>query len=442
VRHVDLATGVDLALDAIHADRLALLCGAGLSMASPSNLPGAAQVAAEAKRLYSARYGTTRPPLPAGIEEQAEYFFNRGELATIYLRTLVDQDAFAGQPNAGHLAVADLLLVCGIHTVISTNVDCLIETAGNMLFGQVGVGINRDAVARLPPNRSPLLKIHGCWQYDKDNTIWTTQQLLVEPTAGRIAESAKWLTNRLLDRDLVIVGYWTDWGYLNGVLSEALGDVRPARVVVVDPCDDATLKAKAPGLYALGERATSDFCHVQGSGADYLDRLRLEFSRSFVRRVLHTGADAYEHLTGLAANAGWTEPPPIDVDSLWRMRRDFEGRRPNQPASDRNAPDDPSLGLTLLQLRGRGATPDGAFWLLNGIRIRVLRCSGQFLHTVQAAYARDQAPAVAPDVTIAVGADELMLPSHIVRGEAPATIARGAAGRWLTRPKAVEELGL
>jgi hypothetical protein len=163
LREIDLDVGIAAALDSIYADRLAILCGAGLSMASPSNLPSAAQLASTAKREYDSRYGATRAPLPTSIEEQAEFFFQRGELGTMYLRTLIDVHAFAGRPNAGHTAVADLLLVRAIQTAVSTNVDTLIVAAGLLLLGQVGVGIERKAVAALAPEISPLNKIHGCW---------------------------------------------------------------------------------------------------------------------------------------------------------------------------------------------------------------------------------------------------------------------------------------
>lgn len=159
MREIDLGEGIAAALDALHAGRLALLCGAGLSIAAPSNLPGAAQLASQAKQKYDALYGESRPPLPPGIEEQAEFFFQRGELGTFYLRTLVDRHAFAGPPNPGHTAVADLLSVRAIQTAVSTNVDTLIETGGVLLLGQVGVGIDSVAVAALTPDISPLLKI-------------------------------------------------------------------------------------------------------------------------------------------------------------------------------------------------------------------------------------------------------------------------------------------
>jgi NAD-dependent SIR2 family protein deacetylase len=161
LREIDLDEGIAAALDALYADRLAMLCGAGLSMASPSNLPSAAELASKAKRKYDSLYGSTRPPLPPSIAEQAEFFFQHSELGTMYLRTLIDAHAFAGPPNAGHTAVADLLLVRAIQTAVSTNVDTLIEAAGMLLRGQVGVGIERRTVAALAPDISPYSRSTG-----------------------------------------------------------------------------------------------------------------------------------------------------------------------------------------------------------------------------------------------------------------------------------------
>jgi hypothetical protein len=442
VDEISLDEGIELSLTALHADRLALLCGAGLSMAPPSNLPKAADLAAAAKRKHDALYGATRPPLPRGIEKQAEYFFQRGELATVYLRTLIDTHAFAGLPNAGHLAIADLLLVRAIQTGVSTNVDSMIETAGNLLLGRVGSAIDRNGLATLPRDIAPLLKIHGCWVSDLDNTVWAPSQLTVEPVAGRIAGSAEWLAIHLLDRDLIVVGYFTDWDYLNAVLDQTLGQVRPARVVIIDPSDSPVLAAKAPALHALGGRAGRRFCHVRVSGAEFLQRLRRDFSRGFVRQILHGGAQVFEEFAGSPPDPAWLEPVRTDADDLWRERRDFEGCFPNQPARDRVPAAGPILGLTILQLRSRGAVPDGPWWLLDGQRVRVLRTPNQLLHSVQAAFARETPPTVAPDIIIAVGAEPSPLPSHVVRGATPPTIARGTPGRWLTRPEAVAELGL
>ena len=111
-----------MVLDALLADRLAFLCGAGLSMAAPSCVPSAAELAENAKKKYDATYGGDRSALPLAMDEQTQFFFERGELATVYLRTYVDRNAFAAQPNAGHFAVADLMLISGISTAVSTNV--------------------------------------------------------------------------------------------------------------------------------------------------------------------------------------------------------------------------------------------------------------------------------------------------------------------------------
>lgn len=438
---IDLQAGIEKALDALFADRLALLCGAGLSMAAPSSVPSAAALAWNAKQKYDATHGAARPPLANSIDDQAEFFFQRGELANVYLKSYIDHDAFAGVPNDGHFAAADLLLSGGIGTAISTNVDTLIEAAGNLLFGHVGAGVSRDKVAALPANRSPLLKIHGCWS-DPVGTVWAAGQVAAEPIRTRLAEGAAWLTQRLLDRDLVIVGYWTDWDYLNQVLEHVLAAVSPSRIIVIDPCDTAAFETKAKSLFDLGQKATSGFFHVQESGAVFLDQLRVEFSRSMLRRILHSGAAIFEAQAGAAPNAAWLEPSSTDAQTLWRIRRDLEGAMPNEPAKGHQPVEEPLLGMTLLQLQAAGAAAEDICWNLGGSRIRVLRSVNRPLHEVEAAYAREIPPVVAPEYVIAVGAEALPLPASIARGGGTGSIVRGSPTKWRSRPDAVAELGL
>ncbi|WP_340313582.1 SIR2 family protein [Rhizorhabdus argentea] len=438
---IDLQSGVEKAVDALFADRLALLCGAGLSMAAPSSVPSAAALAWKAKQKYDATHGAARPPLADSIDDQAEFFFQRGELADVYLRTYVDHDAFAGEPNDGHFATADLLLTGAIGTAISTNVDTLIETAGNMLFGHVGVGVSREQVAALPASKAPLLKIHGCWT-DPPGTVWAVGQVGVDPIHTRVTQSGAWLTQRLLDRDLIIVGYWTDWDYLNDVLEQSLGAVSPSRIIVVDPCDTASFETKAKALFELGQRASKGFFHVQASGAVFLNQLRVDFSRALLRRVLHSGSDAYAAHAGGAPDPAWLEPAMADAKTLWRIRRDLEGANPNEPAKSHQPIEEPLLGMTLLQLQAKGATAEDSCWNLGGTRIRVLRSINRPLHEVEAAYGRETPPLVAPEYVIAVGAEALPLPSSIARGAPKGSIARGSSTKWRSRPDAVAELGL
>lgn len=441
MQDISFEDGVNQALNSLLASRLALLAGAGLSMATPSSLPSAYVLAAAAKLKYDGQYGATRAPLAEGIEQQAQFFFDNGELETVYLRTLIDKNAFAGRPNPGHLATADLLLVGGIQTAITTNVDQLIENAGSHLYGQIGAGIDVQHVATLTPDIKPLLKIHGC-RSDPPSMVWAPGQILIPPISDRITGNSAWLNIQLLDRDLLIIGYWTDWDYLNEILQATLGTVSPSRVIVIDPADPASFEEKAPNLFALGQRATTSFQHVRASGSDFLDVLRKEFSRSFVRRVLTHAAADYEHITGNPPDPTWVEPQNLDNDILWLIRRDLEGQLPNAPSNALQPHPETLLGLTLLQLQAAGATQDGPYWQINGSKVRVIRAANKILHRVESEFARETAPVVAPDFVVAVGSDSQSLPNNIARGSNSPSITRGSASRWITRTDAVQEFNL
>ena len=418
-------------LDGVLNQRLVLLAGAGLSMAFPSNLPSAWKIAADAKGKYDARYGATRPPLSDDIEEQAGFFFQRQELG-VFLGEFVDQDVFAGQPNAGHIAIADLLLSTGLQSTVTTNVDFLIETAGQALLGHVKTGLDGVTVAAMPSEISPLLKVHGCWHQDRDNTVWASEQLTQAPVANRITSSATWLQNALLNKDLLIVGYSTDWDYLNVVLNQTLGAVSPSSVIVVDPSSSADFIAKAPELSALADRATKGSFHLQRSGADFLDDLRLEFSRSFIRQAIARGAAEYELKNGKKPDAHICEPPNLDNQTLWKMRRDLLGCKPNKPVRTASPYDEPAIGLTILQVRDAGGTPHGSYWKVDGKSIRIIRASGAFLHTLESEYRSEMPPISAPDIVVAVGAEDTHLPADLVR-QPNGSIARGAGPSWMTR---------
>lgn len=419
------------ALDGILNNRLVLIAGAGLSMAAPSNLPSAAKIAQDAKIEYDARYGGIHPPLPPGIEDQAEKFFAAGELG-IYLKEYVDQDVFAALPNAGHVAVADLLLSHGLQAAVTTNVDILIETAGQHLMGQVFTGLDGTAVAAPPGGAAPLLKIHGCWLQERDTTVWAPGQLAAPPVSERIASSATWLQTALLDKDLLIVGYSTDWDYLNEVIAQTLGAVSPASVLVVDPSPTAEFVAKAPDLAALADRAKKGAFHLQLSGAAFLAELRLRFSKVFVHRAIAKGVPEFEAIAGHPPSAASREPPDLDNDSLWRIRRDLLGCKPNKPARQAVPHDEPAIGLTLLQLREAGGTSDGPYWSVGGRTVRVIRGAGSFLHALEGEYRWDMPPIAAPDVVVAVGAEDVHLPADLAR-RPDGSIARGAGPGWMTR---------
>ncbi|RYY11635.1 MAG: hypothetical protein EON55_13875 [Alphaproteobacteria bacterium] len=277
-----------------------------------------------------------------------------------------------------------------------------------------------------------MLKIHGCWVQERENTVWAPGQLVAAPVMGRIASSETWLRNTLLDKDLLVVGYSTDWDYLNQVIAQTLGAVAPASVLIVDPSTTAQFVAKAPDLAALAGRATKGAYHLQASGSDFLDALRLTFSKVFIHRAIAKGVAAYQLFAGNPPSDVSLQAPDLDNDTLWQIRRDLLGCKPNRPAKQSSPHDEPALGLTLLQIREAGGMPEGAYWKVGGRTVRILRGSGSFLYALEGAHRWEMPPIAAPDVVVAVGADDVGLPTDLVR-RPDGSIARGAGPSWMTR---------
>lgn len=439
---INIKEGVEIALDAIIQDRLSAICGAGLSMAAPSNIPCAWEVAQKAKEKYDGIFGTTRPALSEDIEKQAEYFHYRDELDSMYLERLVDNDTFSAPPNSGHFAVADLLLTQSIKLALSTNVDALIENAGNLLFGDVVTGITRDDAAAHYPAKAPLLKIHGCWKLDRKNTVWAPSQLKTDPNKTRIEECAVWATQQLLNRDLIIVGYFTDWDYLNELFEECLKAVLPSKVIVIDPSTEDDLRKKAPKLFEIGDATTAGFYHVRESGAEYLDELRRQWSMIFIRRVLSAGNQMLLRSGDPRADNIYCEPPNAPIKYLWEMRRDLEGVGPNDACKRSKPHDDPNLGYAHVILRAAGAQLEGSYWLLNGQRIRIIRSTGKALNDVKNLHASSVSFIASADVTIAVGAKNYGLKANIARSDDDSSVVRARASRFMTLEEAESEFDL
>src|SRR5438876_11066314 len=97
-------------LASIAADRLVLMCGAGLSMAEPSRLPSALSVARTCFDRYQGLHPDIPPALRDNLEALADYFVDRATLQSVFIRRLVPWDTLVSAPNEGHEAVADLLL--------------------------------------------------------------------------------------------------------------------------------------------------------------------------------------------------------------------------------------------------------------------------------------------------------------------------------------------
>lgn len=411
-------------------------------MAEPSNVPSAWTIAQAAKQKYDDIYGATAPPLSDDIEEQAEHFCALEQLETMYLGSLIDHNTFSAPPNPGHYAVADMLLTKSITLALSTNVDALIENAGDRLFGSVVTATCRASAAALYPAKAPLVKIHGCWKADFTQTVWAPSQLQTDPNKTRIEQCAGWATVQLLNRDLIIIGYFTDWDYLNELFEECLGAVRPSNVIVVDPSPADQLQTKAPKLFELGERASAGFFHVAASGADFMAELRKSWSMTYFRRVLSAGNKILADEGSPKANAQHCEPPDATVKDLWLIRRDLEGAGPNDPCTRSVPHDDPVLGYAHVLLRAAGAQLEGSYWCLDGQRFRIIRSSGKVLNDIEKRFASSVSPIASADVTIAAGATDLHLNANIARSIDTSSVVRARPSRFMTLDSAIGEFGL
>jgi hypothetical protein len=310
-------------LASMSVDRLVVFTGAGLSMAPPSDLPSAQVLAGQCAARHTQQTGESLPADECeDIEALARMFFGRGELENYFAWSLVDWRPFRAHPNPGHAAVADFLACRAIQFSVSTNMDSLVEVAAAQLGERdFTAATNGDDAALVRPH-SPLLKLHGCCVIDRRATLWCNEQIAGFST--RLEQSTRWLDGQLRERDVLIVGYWTDWGYLNSVLEGCLGSTAPRVVVLVDPAEPASLEAKAPRLWAWANQPGVRFYHEPISGADFLDELRRRFSSVHLKTICEAGRP-----THVARGGSASTPTPqfstLSSADLYDLRRDFCG---------------------------------------------------------------------------------------------------------------------
>jgi hypothetical protein len=427
----------------MHAGRLVIVCGAGLSMAAPSSLPPAWRVAESSFDKYCLQIDPACDvAMRHDLEAFAQHFADQNTLQSVFIESLVPWGEFVRPPNPGHAAVADFLVTRTAVASLSANYDTLIERCAidngfdfqNSLDGE-------EATVRAR-TQGPLLKFHGCATRDRPSTVWTASQLNDPTIAQRIVKSKEWMAANLRQKDLLVVGFWTDWDYLNGVLGAALDGLAPLSVTVVDMADAAVLEAKAPQLWALAHGANVTFTHVQESGADALDELRKAFSTNYLKTVLAAGRVAFEQSAGVQCQPEWLDIPDFDTDVLYGLRRDAEGVPAGQPATLSTPGACEILGAFHLILRqaGAAATPQG--YELNSRSIRVVNGAAAVLSQIKARFV--EAPSVAPtDIVVAAGATSLPLPTNVVRpGLAGNFIRPAAMADWFDVEGARTELGI
>jgi hypothetical protein len=432
-------------LGSIEANRLILLCGAGLSIPSPSNLMSAVGVSRACYDKYQP-IAVLPTALRDNIDLLAGHFYARGEFESVFLGSLVPWNELVGEPNPAHAAVADFLITRVASAALSANFDVMIERWATGLKVDMRGALDGQEAVTFSDQMSPLVKFHGCLVRDRTRTLWTQEQCNEAAVSQRINLCSQWMHLNLPGKDLLVVGFWTDWGYLNDVLAEAMATAPFKSVTVIDPQTTTELQAKAPMLWTrLTGSGATPFQHIQHSGAEALEELRTAFSRVWGRKFYALGKLLLE-------SAGRACPPDsavsletMECEDLYTLRRDAEGVPYSRAARMKEPPaESAQAAFAHLLLIEASAERAGAWFVHGGKSVRIVHGGGQGLSTVRARYVE---PTSAPqaDIVVCAGAVDLGVPGYLIpsgRGTSVVRPGGGGGSRWLTLEQAQGELGL
>lgn len=444
---------LDQLVDSINAGRLTVFAGAGLSAAPPSALPSAAQVARDCVHEYSRDFGREPPadrvPDPNDLSQLASYFHEDGTLETIFLDRLVPWRKLLGAtPNTGHAALADFLLCRAVRLVGTTNYDDLVERAAAHL-GDTGFDAAVDAryLSRIH-GHAPLYKLHGCARKNRSATLWCEEQLRETPFSEYIEYGAEVLQTTAQDSDLLFVGFWTDWSYLNTCLATlAYRSLLPNRIWIIDPASSADLAHRAETLWNWATTAPNQHKHLKCSGAEFLHHLRIRVSENVINRLLHNSAPDFLCRFGRPP-AQTTICSSLDIAPLYQLRRSIAGVRPDDPV-DNLAVTDASIpvGEALLFILEYDPYFAASQIQLCGMTVRLARGSGRPLRAIRDRYDDEPQDPELPEITICAGAqDDGGALQNITRPTTEDSVVKGTSGptEWVTFTQfisMIEDLG-
>jgi hypothetical protein len=432
-------------LGSITTDSLVVFAGAGLSMALPSRVPSAKALALACAAKYESQSGISLPSnIRDDLEELCKFLLARNQFYTLFLENIVEWGPFRRNPNKGHEAVADLLATKALRLGITTNFDVLVEAAAAHL-GEDDFMPSLDArEAAIARPHQTFLKIHGCGVRDRANTLWCKEQLRGSTALPARIESCKsWLAGNLVGRDLVFVGFWSEWDHLTQVLESCVTSIEPRLVILVDPQPPDAMQRKAPNLWAWASDSRRQFRHVQESGAEFLDDLRRRFSVRLLEQIIEQAMPAYVAITGrtYARNPSFTTT--LTTDDLYSLRRDFAGIPNTKVVRDKLPSTAMQVVATVhMRLLEQGALFVGSRYELASKRIRVVQGAGEVLSLVKKRFAEEVPAHTSDDFVICVGAtDDGGAASHVVRSGAASTVVRPTdTAIWMTDGRAITEL--
>ena len=426
-------------LGAIDTDTLVFLCGAGLSIPSPSYLPNAARVAEICYEKWVVNEALDTD-LRYDVDKLAGHFYANGSFESVFI-PLVPWNELSGAPNKGHAAVADLLVSRGAHAALSANFDTMIERwAEQHKIAMQGALTGQEATS-FAAHSSPLVKFHGCMQRARSTTLWTQGQLAESVVQERIEGCSQWMNLHLPGKHLIVVGFWTDWGYLNDVLTGAFNVTNALSVTVVDPTPTASLQTKAPQLWDKLTTLSDAFEHLQESSDAVLEELRVAYSKSWARKFYALGRP-------LAQSHGIAHEPSADTlscEDLYDLRRDVEGI-PYTRAAKLKAPPGAAAeaAFAYIELADAGAVQAGAWLAHSGKNVRIVNGAGHGLDDMRQGHL-EPGTIAQPDIVLCAGAVDLGVPAKLIATGSGASIVSpspGGGAKWLTRDQVRAELGL
>lgn len=426
-------------LTSIENDRLVVLSGAGVSMAGPSRVPSAFDLAQACSARYLEISGSAVPAgAESNLEQLADYFLDQHTLATVFLDRLVLWGPFRDPANGAHFALADFLGCSALQWVTTANVDVLVESAAQQL-GEPDFRPSLDGIeATRATAHKPYVKLHGCMNRDRDSTVWTRRQLngaTANPSiTTRLGTSSTWLRANLVNRDVIFIGFWSDWAYLNDVLRDAVVGSAPSTVLLVDPATEAVLEAKAPELWRWCHGAGIDFVHVAQSGSEFLQELRMRFSQRFLDRVLTDSLVLFDAMSAGAARPASGFNAVTSIEELYQLRKDLSGTPSRgMPREKRPQPSMRQAGAVHLLVRSKGGVLRGARYALRTSTIRIVNGGHQPMNRVRADFSTDIANAETETVICSDTFDDGGAPSNLLgRTESPSIVRSVGGSTWLT----------
>jgi hypothetical protein len=447
---VEMDAAMRTLISSIDNQRLVFLCGAGLSMGEPSSLPSADALVEKLEQKHRRLHGESLvDEVSNDIEEIAKWALDNAPKFQNFFLPTINSDSFFQPSNPGHETVADFLIARIAEAALSTNVDYLVEHAAKKL----GKGRFRGVVIRnhfnRNPDHSPYLKVHGCFNHEEQHTVWCKQQLNESPIRGRVERFQDWMQLNLLGKDLLIIGYWTDWPYLNETLNRSVQDHNPRSVTLVDPSSPKRLKDKAGGMWEWVDQSPDvNFQHVQAYGNEFMKHLRRKFSACFFRELLCDvkNKERIREYYGVDSTEDVQLPPLHDMsmEDIYNLRRDFQGVPMGKPATDR----EPSgaayeRGGALHQLLMEGATTmEGRLYNLDGDALRLVNSQGREVDRVKDDFAQSGETPRGVTAHVCVGSrGSLPGRQNLVREPTDDDVVRaGEAQEWWTDDDLLEYL--